>query len=752
MSRMSQSHGKSYWVLPISFCLILCIQAYEPLQAEMDEPVAGVSDVTYSADLSEQRLGRTLFRFVENRGQLADTEGNPVPEILYYADAGGAKLYFQRDRVSIVFMTIESSESGISEATGRSLNDESDAWLGEKTTSYHRVDMLFVGGNSGTFPQAAEVQPGYTNYYYAHCPKGITHVPGYAELTYVNIYENIDLRFQIVEGRLKYEFIVHPGGRVEDIRLRYDGATDLFPTLDGGMDISTPLGTIRESAPLTFQDPTERIASAFILDDNELGFAVTSFDGSADLTIDPWVTYYGGSNNEGVRGLAVDGSDNVILGGGTQSTDFPVSQAIQATYAGGAYDAYIVKLNAAGVLQWATFYGGTEGEGCSGVSANATGTIAVAGVTHSANFPIKSAVQSTYSGNGDSFVVKLQPSGTVLWATYFGGALTENHGWCAIDGMGAVFGGTRTTSGNFPTKNAFQNAHAGGGHDIAVFRLSSSGTLEWSTFYGGSSDDLIHGMSVDINGNVLFCGPTKSADIPLVNPVHGSSPVGQDLVIARMSASGSLIWATLYGGNGAEYASEIACGPDAIVSVTARTWSTDLPVRNAIQSSAVGNGDALVAVYDSSGRFIMGSYLGGSNGDVGNGIAFDPSGKIVVCGQTESADYPLLVPQQATLAGSPDAFITRFDTSGVVDWSTFYGGSQADDAVCVEVNKSGGVIVAGSTASDDVPLLNPIQSTNAGMQDIMILSLFSSGGTLTPPDPPSNLTGAPLTHTKAQLN
>ncbi|MCW8889416.1 MAG: hypothetical protein OQL20_02005, partial [Sedimenticola sp.] len=87
--------------------------------------------------------------------------------------------------------------------------------------------------------------------------------------------------------------------------------------------------------PITFQEPGQKIASAFILKGSDYGFAVHSYDKSADLIIDPWVTYYGGSSNEVRPSLALDGFGNIVVGGGTKSLDFPAYQAIQSSYAGG---------------------------------------------------------------------------------------------------------------------------------------------------------------------------------------------------------------------------------------------------------------------------------------------------------------------------------------------------------------------------------------------------------------------------------
>ncbi len=712
-------------------------------------------DMMVMPQVSRTAVDAQLFRFVPNRGQLVNTDGDPVPDVLYYADAGNAQLYFMRDQMSVVFTESETTEQGISEATGDRSKTETEDFIGVRRTSYHRLDIRFTGCNHGVPLVTGDRLDGYTNYYYAHCPQGIAAVPGFATLLYEDIYSNIDLRFRIIEGRLKYEFIVHPGGNVSEIRLRYSGATRLVHQLDGGIEVHTALGSVRESEPLTYQQYSDNIPSSFLVDGTEVRFAVQKYDRARDLIIDPWVTYYGGSMLDAPNGAAIDGSNNVIVAGFTESTNFPVQHAVQTSYQGGAYDPVIIKVSPGGVLQWATYYGGSEGDGCYDVAADASGDIVVIGSTGSTDFPTRNAIQPNQAGNGDSFLVKLGSTGTVQWSTYFGGSGQERFSAVAMDENGSIFAGATTESSNFPLKKPFQNSIAGN-FDIVLFKLTGTGALEWSTYYGGSALDYMRAIDVDANGNAAFSGLSRSGNIPLPNQSMSVPSRGDDLIIGRISSSGHLIRATRYGGSGYEgdpingRTGSLACGPDAMVAITAGTNSTDLPVRNAIYSSAQGGKDALIAVLDSSGRFVMGGYLGGNGGDEGLGITFYANGRMIIAGSTSSSNFPLVAAQQTALAGSSDAFVTRADTGGGINWSTYFGGSALDIAEGVLIDNAGRVVVAGSTTSSDLPVQNPIQASNGGGQDIMILSFFDAS--VTPPDSPSGLTGAALTYTKALLN
>ncbi|MBN1448155.1 MAG: fibronectin type III domain-containing protein [Bacteroidetes bacterium] len=729
-------------------CVYLCCSA----EARGAETHSLANDGSGVPVLSEKRSLRLSPRFTENRGQIIDTDGNSRPDVRFTARIGGADLYLRTTGMSHVFTKVMMDEPRVSEATGRRERDENEDLIFDAEIQRYRIDVEFVGANPFVNIRGADRLPGVSHFYYAHCPEGITHVPSCSRVVYEELYPGIDCIFSLKDGRFKYDFRLQPGADPSLIRLRYDGMDVLTLTGDGSLISMTPLGYVTDHAPISYQNGRE-VATSYSRHGSEITFDVGMYKETEALLIDPWATYFGGSGGEIAYGIALDGQGRVVLAGGTTSTDFPVHQALQYTIRGSA-DAVIISIQSIGVLNWATYYGGSNGDYAYDVSVTSAGTVAVSGTTGSIDFPTNVPVQANLAGVRDAFVLRLVSGGTIEQATYFGGSLGENECFIEIDEYKNCYVGTRTESLDFPVKNAFQPVHAGGGpgggQDIALFKISSAGLLEWSTYYGGSDNDRLHCMDIDCNGNIVFSGPTHSADIPLVNPTHTLPAVERDLIIARISTSGSLLWATRYGGNGAEYATDMVCGEDGIVAVTARTTSTNLPVRNAIQSSAQGYGDALIAVFDSTGRFIMGSYLGGEYVDAGNGITIDDLGRLIVVGETSSTSFPVVAPQQATCAGGSDVFITRFDTSGTIDWSTYYGGSGDDHGQAVDTDISGALYIAGWTLSPNLQTQNAIDSTYNGVEDFMILCFASSGGG--PPDAPSNLTGTVLTPTTVQLN
>jgi len=169
-------------------------------------------------------------------------------------------------------------------------------------------------------------------------------------------------------------------------------------------------------------------------------------------------TYLGGSGSDNGTAIAVDASGSAYVTGDTASTDFPTQNALQAVLTGNG-DAFVTKLDPAGsALVYSTYLGGSSGAGASGIAVDSSGDAYVTGETASNDFPISSPVQATLSGLGDSFVTKLDPTGSkLLYSTYFGGS-----GYAiAIDASGNAFV-TGSTMSNFVTLGSFMTAAHGG--------------------------------------------------------------------------------------------------------------------------------------------------------------------------------------------------------------------------------------------------------------------------------------------------
>ncbi|MBL6978782.1 MAG: SBBP repeat-containing protein [Desulfobacteraceae bacterium] len=328
---------------------------------------------------------------------------------------------------------------------------------------------------------------------------------------------------------------------------------------------------------------------------------------------------------------------------------------------------------------------------------------------------------------------------TLSYSTYLGGSSSDAGTGIAVDSSGNAYLTGYTNSTNFPTQNPYQGTFDGD-TDAFVTKLTSSGSaLSYSTYLGGSSSDRGLGISVDSLGNAYVTGRTNSTNFPTQNPYQETTAGDTDAFITKLSSSGSaLSYSTYLGGGGSDFGDGIAVDGSGNAYITGRTHSTDFPTQDPYQGTNAGDTDAFITKLSSSGSALSYStYLGGSDIDVGTGIAVDGSGNAYITGITDSTNFPTQNPYQRTYGGYgwSDAFITKLSPTGdALSYSTYLGGRHVDSGNGIAVDDSGNAYVIGTTTSHDFPIHNAYQGNLDGSSgdntDVFITKLSSSGSSL----------------------
>ncbi|WP_303803105.1 SBBP repeat-containing protein, partial [Alicyclobacillus macrosporangiidus] len=194
----------------------------------------------------------------------------------------------------------------------------------------------------------------------------------------------------------------------------------------------------------------------------------------------------------------------------------------------------------------------------------------------------------------------------------------------------------------------------------------------------------------------------------------------------------TLVYSTYLGGSGIDQGLGIAVDSSGAAYVTGLTTSPDFPTQNPFQGALVGVFNAFVTKFSPAGNaLVYSTYLGGSGGDAGNGIAVDSSGSAYVTGFTISPNFPTQNPFQGALAGGFDAFVTKFNPAGnALVYSTYLGGSGNDEGFGIAVDSMGSAYVTGVTESPDFPTQNPFQGALAGVEDAFVTKFSPAGNTL----------------------
>jgi uncharacterized protein (TIGR03437 family) len=445
-------------------------------------------------------------------------------------------------------------------------------------------------------------------------------------------------------------------------------------------------------------------------------------------------TYFGGTGVDVVYGIAVDANLNAYVTGHTFSTNFPTQNPLQANNRGSA-DAFVARFNLTGTgLIYSTYLGGALGDFGRGIVVDAGSQPIVTGRTGSTDFNTRNPLQATNRGNVDAFVSKLNINGSQLvYSTYLGGSSEDLAFGIALDSTGAVYVTGDTLSTDFNTNAPLQAANRGG-FDAFVTKINPAGTaLPYSTYLGGSGDDLATGIALDTAGNAYITGFTSSNDYSTISPIQSVSRGGLEVFVTKIFADASSIaFSTYFGGNGSDNANAIAVDSGGNCYITGSTTSTNLPTRTPIQGTNRGGLDAFVAKFNPTGtNLIYSTYLGGQFGDVGRGIRVDTAGNAWIAGGTFSDDFPVLSAFQPINRGLGDAFVARLNVTGTaLTYSSFLGGSNTDEAAGIAIDSAGNAYVIGNTASTDFNTQNPMQATNRGQQDIFVSKVSPTGTSL----------------------
>jgi hypothetical protein len=299
----------------------------------------------------------------------------------------------------------------------------------------------------------------------------------------------------------------------------------------------------------------------------------------------------------------------------------------------------------------------------------------------------------------------------LAYSTYLGGTNSELSQLrsIAVDFSGQAFVTGYSLSIDFPTTvGAFDTTH-NGSYDAFVARLSADGSaLEYSTYLGGTDADYANGIAIDELGNVYVAGSTTSTNFPTTaGAFQSTNRGGQDVFVTKLAARGSaLLYSTYLGGINSEYGHGIALDGVGSAFVTGYTTSGNFPTTPGAFDAVLGGAeDVFVAKLNPSGSALdYSTYIGGSNLDEAYGIALDTAGNAHVTGATNSADFPTTPGAFDGIWDGTDAFVTKLNASGsALDYSTFLGGSSYELGYSIAVDASSSTYVTGTTTSADFP-------------------------------------------------
>ncbi len=388
----------------------------------------------------------------------------------------------------------------------------------------------------------------------------------------------------------------------------------------------------------------------------------TTATGAASLV---YLTFVGGDADDSGGYVAVDAQGDLAFFASTTSLNFPVTD--QSFFQNGPTAGVVGELNPSGSgLVFATYLDGGDGavmtQLSGGIALDATGNIYVTTDTTSTQLPVTAgAFQPAYGGGAtDGMMAKYDPTGSLLYLSYFGISATVASSGIAVDSTGTAYitGATSLPAkSSFPAKNPSQAAYGGGGSDAFVLKLNPAGTgqgdLIYASLLGGSDTDegLAIGVDTATPPNAYVTGFTHSTNFPTNGTVGAfrATPAGRNDAFLSVLAPGAggalqLGYSTYLGGAQDDAGTAIAVVAPSAVYVAGKTASHDFPVSGSLQSFS-GLGDIFLAKFDvtQAGAVsrIYSTLLAGTDFDEPRALAADASGGLYIAGAAHSSDYPL---------------------------------------------------------------------------------------------------------------
>ncbi|MCF8428448.1 MAG: SBBP repeat-containing protein, partial [Bacteroidia bacterium] len=603
----------------------------------------------YSKDTKESFLNNLHAGFIENRGQIVDQTGQVNHNVLYLFRSNNLQVQLRKNGFSYeIFKSNKPSE--ILDDLGNLLME-----MPPQEFTVNRIDIDFLGGNLAMDIEELDASSSQLVYSAKQGNSDSFRPQIFRRVLYKNVYPQIDFEFLIAEEKgkqsFKYNVILHPGADAKLVKLAITGAEKTEVSKNGNLVFSTKGGNFEENIPYSYELKEKGVIGKTIeskyvmLNANTVGFALTQNNTAITRVIDPfvWCTYYGGTSNEVSRNIDIDPGGSILISGITTSTtNIATTGAYQTSLAGSSssYDLFIAKFTTNGSLVWATYFGGAESEFGLGMTVDGNGNIIVVGQTNSsAGIASTGAYQTTIGGATDGFVAKFNSNGNLVWSTYFGGLISDQINSVAADKFG----------------------------NIVVTGVSNSGM------------------------NISFPG------------VHQTTPGGSnDAFVLRFDKNGVLRKGSYFAGTGADYASGICVDSDCKIYITGYTNSTSgIATPTAYQGALIGNSDAYIGKFDTNMVLIYATYFGGVNLDYPLEITIDSKGNIDLAGYTYSlSDFPVKNADKPSISSTgPLGFVVQFDSIFNLNFSTYYGGNSTNIIFGMTLDGADNIYVTGYTNS-----------------------------------------------------
>jgi hypothetical protein len=589
---------------------------------------------------------------------------------------------------------------------------------------FHRIDVTFDGALPA--PSIRTSAPRHRNTFYReHETHFVSDVVD--TVIYHQMYEGVDIRFVSLDRTFKYDIICADQEALERVKLHFQGQLGpLQVSKSGELIFSTVFGSVAEQIPVSFMESDNTKRSVEVLpwvnrSGNTVGFTMDGpWPAGERLVIDPvphllWSTYAGGDGMDELQQVELDDDGNIYVSGFTTSLNTIATSGAHQGSLVGFQNCFLQKYSAQGQQLFGTYFGGQSADRCYGMTReSATGNLYMSGSTFSAGLATLGTHQQALASPDDGLLAKFTPDGNLLWATYFGGNAHDFIAQLDVDIHGDLLLTGHTRSTNGISTDL---TFLPGNENTFIAKFSPDGQRLWGTYLGGTFDEG-WGIDSDTDGNIFVAGETSSVSGISTPGSHQPALGGAlDAFLVKYDTHGQRLWGTYIGGTGNDRATALKVCADGDVAVVGNTESpSGIASVSAFQTQPGSLDDAFLMRFSPTGERIWGTYVGGEGVDYLTSVDETTDGDLVIAGRSESfAQVTSSSAFQPQPAGEYDALLMRYADDGNFHWGTYLGGAATDFANDVAFEPvSQQVVMVGMTKSSE-----GVASENAAQDDYL---------------------------------
>lgn len=569
---------------------------------------------------------------------------------------------------------------------------------------------------------------------------------------YKNLYPHIDLKVYSRGGNIEYDWIVRPGGDPADIHFQYEGILDSRIDIEGNLLVTTLFGELIHKRPESFILPSnEQVSVKFMfIGSHTYCIRTSEYDMTKTLVIDPHIlsssTYFGGGDIDQAKDIAIDASGCIFITGETISTDFPTTVPGNLNPTQDNYDVFLCKFTPdASTLLFSTYLGGKDWDIGHDIAIDNSGNVYVSGTTTSSDFPIQNPLKGELLPifydicYPDGFITKFSNTGEmILYSTFFGGTSSDQIYGMTLDKADQIYITGTTFSKDFPIVNPATNIVIGpyeATFYIFVSKISAEGHAILYSTYIGARNYYQQGrkIAVDSSGNAYIAADFwgQGLGYPLVNPFQSELKGGAEGLFFKLSPQGNnILFMTYLGGSKDDRIQNVLIDKNGLPVICGWTDSSDFPVANTTMEYPKGQNAFLSQFSPTGDQLLYSTVIGGTNNDFAYGIGVDSRNNICLTGGTDSPDFPRVFSDQQH-SGTIDAFITVISlVDDLIVFSSYIGGSKEDRGAALAVDPQDSIWITGWSNSQNFRTLNPYMISPPSLTDNIILANWKKSVTL----------------------